>query len=742
MATLGAFLALFAVVFRLMFSAAASSFLYNGLADLAVFLALVFLLLATARVGARPLRVNLASGAIFLFALSFFIAARSSYYPRAGVSEVMNLAAGACLFLVVSNALFSRRSAPRAALVLVSAGVVVAAVAAYQYLWELPRILEEVRGRTPPFTLESPVGITIDEKNFADFVTRIESREIFSTFLTSNVLAGFLALAIPVTLGLMFGVLASRITRRRKIAFGLVLGGLAVLQLALLPLTKSKGGLAAAAAAVAAFVVVVLYRALPRKAFVALVCAAVMGGAVLVWVAAPRADRFLNEAKTSLGIRLGYWRATARVIRETPLEGTGPGNFDKFYVKHKAMDEREVKNPHNAPLYVCAQGGVFSLVFFLAFWVLVFAGKNGDANHFSPKAPKGAGVCAGSGREESLASPFFPSRQGAAIAALPAAALVYSALVYGEGGLTMQGDLLLCLVVLAGAVLGAFLIWLFWAATDEADEGFVRAGLYCGVAGFLASSMIDVTLSDAGATTAVLFAAAAVAPRGKSAALTRAPWQALAGAALVAVGVFVFMAKVFLPFWQSEMLVQSAGAYLRSATLASREGRPAGPFLTAAAGAAREALKVDPGNAEIPALLGNVYEAATSPGNPSSKNFALAKGFYSRAVDLDCLHRGALEGLARLYSRAGPKHLTKALEVNMKLVGLYPNSSRYHVMTARTLEKLGVHFEAVSHYRLALSIDERIEQHGIQLTEAEKAEIEEAIKRNEAALGNAARPRD
>ncbi len=705
LATAGAFLALFALGFRLMFSASASSFLHSALADLTVFLSLLFVLFSCVRTG-RPLRVNLAAAALLFFALSYFIAARRSYYPRAGVRDVMDIVAAACLFLVVSGAFFSRREAARPALFLAAASVTTAAVALYQYLWELPRMLEEFRGRTPPFTITSPVSVTIDEKNYADFLTRIESMEIFSTFLTSNVLAGFLALSIPLALGLAAAALAGKIERRLKIGFAAVFGGMALLQLALLPLTKSRGGLAAAGVAVGAFAMVLVWRFLGRKVFAAGAGALVLAAGFGVLVVMPKAKQTLAEARTSFDIRLGYWRTTARVIEESPLEGTGPGNFDKFYVKHKGVGEREVKNPHNALLMIWAQAGVFSLLFLVAFWVLVFAGPRREDD---PGAPPGRAV---------------------AVWALPAAALVYAALLYSEGGLTLAGDLRLCMVVLAGSIVGAIVIRLFWSTAEDLDEGLVRAGVYSGVIGLLLSSMVDMTLSDAGATAAAVFAAAAVSPRGKTANLAKSLRQALVVAAAVAVGVFVFASKVFLPFWQSEMLTGSATAYLKSGDL------------TSAAASAREALKVDPSNSEILTLLGNTHEAAIDPEAVPGGNFNLAEGLYLEAAELDCLNRAALEGLARMYFRAGPKYMSKALEIDIRLLAIYPNNSRYHVIIARTLEKLGNSFEAARHYRQALAIDERVEQHGIQLSEQEKAAIHQAIARNEAALSPGRRQRE
>jgi len=694
LAAVASLLVFLAVAFRMAFSSGAAGFLHEALADLMVFLAVAVALASLLRPCACSLRVNLAAGALLLFGLVFFLSGRASYYPRPGLLPVMNTAALGCLFLVASGLVIRRGGAASAAVFMVGLVVMTAAAGLYQY-WELPRMLATLRTQTPPLRIGHAL---IDEKNFADFLTRVESREIFSTFLSSNVYAGFLALSLPITLGLALGLARGASSRRFKVTSAALLAALAALEAVLLVLTKSKGGLAAAAAGVVIFAGIALYRLVSKRAFLAAVCAAAVVAAGAGFLAAGRLGQFADEARTSLDVRLGYWRATARVIKKNFLEGVGPGNFETFYFQEKEAGEREVRNPHNAVLMVLAEGGLFSLVFFAGFWVLVFVGPREEPSGRTGPAPV------------------------AAAAALPAAVLLEMGLVRMKGGLTAELDLYPMLALLGGSLVGAVVVACFLRAL-AADERLVRAGLAAGICAFGLSCMVDVTFSDPGAATAAIFAAAALAPRGKAVDLVPATARTFAVTALVMVGLAAYVGWVFLPFTQSEAALEAARYDLAAGDI-DRARRNA-----------EAALEVDPGNADVLVLLGNIHEAEIRPGRSTAAAFSKAERYYNAALSTDCWHRGALEGLFRMYTGAGGDYITDAAAVVERLLSAYPTSSRYHLMAARLYERIGRTRDALSHYRTALYIDDRTQQHGIELSDEEREEIVGALARLSAAAG-------
>src|SRR5690606_19606381 len=70
----------------------------------------------------------------------------------------------------------------------------------------------------------------------------------------------------------------------------------------------------------------------------------------------------ITEAPKSLQYRLEYWTATLAALRESPILGTGPGNFRQAYLAHKLPgSSEEVLDPHNLFLDVWAGGGLIGL---------------------------------------------------------------------------------------------------------------------------------------------------------------------------------------------------------------------------------------------------------------------------------------------------------------------------------------------------------------------------------------------
>lgn len=682
-------LTLCAVAYRAMFSASLAGFFGNGLADLVVFAAVALYLVSLLRSGAPPLKVNLAAGAFLLFALAYLITAKTSYYPRAAVDALMNLVALACLFVLVSGCLFSQQDAPWAASYIVALLALPLAIGSFQYVYEFPQMLKE------GLNLPGWVGhVYVDSRSAADFMTRIQTMRVFATFFTPNVFAGYLVLMIPVTLGLGAAILRGAASRRGKAAAAAASAALALAQSVLLVLTKSKAGVAAAALAMVILVLLVLYRLISRRAFVVVLASLLVAGSIGALLFLSQARQFYNEALTSLEVRMGYWRTAWRIIRADPFSGIGPGNFGETYVAYKDIGEREVRDPHNAYLLTWVEGGFFSLLFFASFWVLVFAAPGEKA------------------------SPGRSPPASAAVLAVLAALALYLVLQADLSG----PDLELTAAVVAGTVVCLFLLLLFLPASLSADAPLARAGLAAGVAGFMIHCATDVDFSDAGAATAVIFAAAALSPRGKAAVLAagRPPAAVLALSACLAL--LLFVGRTYIRYSQAEFALEEARVRLM-------EGNG-----MAAADRGRTAAALDPSNTAPVMFLAELYARSVPPGKPGSSNFIVAETFYRKALELNLRHWPAHDGLARLYETAGPDFTDKALSEYAALVAMYPVNSRYRLRAARLLEKSRYYFDALEHYRRARDIDDETLEHGQQLESAEKAEIKEAIERLKALL--------
>lgn len=79
----------------------------------------------------------------------------------------------------------------------------------------------------------------------------------------------------------------------------------------------------------------------------------------------------LTESSKSLRYRLEWWSATWDLIKESPVWGTGPGNFREHYLRFKLPgSSEEIADPHNLFLDVWANAGIIALIGLLIILIL------------------------------------------------------------------------------------------------------------------------------------------------------------------------------------------------------------------------------------------------------------------------------------------------------------------------------------------------------------------------------------
>ncbi len=179
-----------------------------------------------------------------------------------------------------------------------------------------------------------------------------------------------LVLAVPLSLSL--AVLTDRLRRCAWLAAGLAL-------LAGIYLTQSRGALLAVLAAVVAWALLAgrsarrVLLAAPLLLAVALVVPGV--GSRLQTLSTLEASS-VTARDPSLEGRLAAQRVALRIVREYPLLGVGPGNFEEVepaYLRQLGLST-SVLAPHNEYLEAAAEGGVIgasSLLLFLGMGVFV-----------------------------------------------------------------------------------------------------------------------------------------------------------------------------------------------------------------------------------------------------------------------------------------------------------------------------------------------------------------------------------
>ena len=93
----------------------------------------------------------------------------------------------------------------------------------------------------------------------------------------------------------------------------------------------------------------------------------------------------VDDARTSTGERIDFWRKSIRFIADAPVIGHGTGTIRDLY-RHLAVGEGEktisslaTANPHNQVLAVAIQLGIVGVVVLIALWVahlLLFRGES------------------------------------------------------------------------------------------------------------------------------------------------------------------------------------------------------------------------------------------------------------------------------------------------------------------------------------------------------------------------------
>ncbi|MFQ5730939.1 MAG: O-antigen ligase family protein [Planctomycetaceae bacterium] len=219
-------------------------------------------------------------------------------------------------------------------------------------------------------------GIRSDPAARKQWKDRLESTEPFGTFALANTFAGLLAAMLFPALTFLWRASRDR-WRWVGIAATAVAAGAIVWCLVL---TKSRT--AWVGFAVGGVVWWGLGRAGGRfrRKWVAwaLGGAAVVGAGIAAVALTGGLDAaVVSEAPKSLRYRAQYWTGSAAVLRESPLLGTGPGNFRQHYLKYKSPESsEEIRDPHNLFLDVWCNGGLPALAGLLL-WIVVAVVRGG-----------------------------------------------------------------------------------------------------------------------------------------------------------------------------------------------------------------------------------------------------------------------------------------------------------------------------------------------------------------------------
>jgi O-antigen ligase len=200
----------------------------------------------------------------------------------------------------------------------------------------------------------------------------------FGPFVNKNHFAGWMLMALPLTLGLLCGVIARGMGRVKPTVrdrllwlssqeanrLVLLAGASAVMTLALV-MTMSRSGMCAAMLALALTGVVAVRRLVTTTrrtiltaylVFVVILVTAWVGVETII-------GRFASTDWSQLNGRRGAWADAAAIFRKFPLTGTGLDTYGVatlFYQEHDLA--RHYAEAHNDYLQLAAEGGLLLIV--------------------------------------------------------------------------------------------------------------------------------------------------------------------------------------------------------------------------------------------------------------------------------------------------------------------------------------------------------------------------------------------
>lgn len=166
-----------------------------------------------------------------------------------------------------------------------------------------------------------------------------------ATMINSNIFAGYLILIIPV----LFFLARDFWKKNNSVKTAIYL--IIILCVLCLFLTKSAGAIFALITAI----FICKYR---LKGFIFILSAGILAGILFKY----RDPEIIN--------RYYWWMTAFEVIRDFPIFGVGPGNFEFVYTKYRIADLSSLF-AHNYYLQLCSETGIIGILLFLGALIII-----------------------------------------------------------------------------------------------------------------------------------------------------------------------------------------------------------------------------------------------------------------------------------------------------------------------------------------------------------------------------------
>jgi len=281
--------------------------------------------------------------AVLAFVLYAFLRCQSAELEYIARQNLLCVVLYGTLFFVIVNNLNRRESATLVAVVLIAVAVGESLFAFYQFTTHYPMV----------WAVLKPAG----------YVTRGSG-----TYVNPNNFAGFVEMVLP--LALTYTVLG-RFSATKKV----LLGYSALVMMAGVVVSQSRGGLTAMGVTLAVLCVALLFQQDYWRRGALAIAALALVGAVLMQQFGKVESRFSGSLVDEGDARVFYWNAAERVYHEHLAWGAGPGSFRYLYpMSANIYAQLNPLTAHNEYLTTLCEWGLTGFAIVIVALGLVFAG--------------------------------------------------------------------------------------------------------------------------------------------------------------------------------------------------------------------------------------------------------------------------------------------------------------------------------------------------------------------------------
>jgi len=650
----------------------------------------------------RPTGMEIGLG---IFCAAAIIAGSVAADKRLAITDVAVFLAPPLMAVLLVQILDSQQKIKLVLVVIASLGAVSAYQCAEQFFVSNQLTIEQYE--QAPETMLEPMGIEPDTFPQFLFEHRLYSRGVRGFFTTRNSAGSFALMALFAAMALFAGKLRDRKSDPSGAMYLFACGGIAVIILLSLALTRSKGALIGLLFAAAVFVAVRMFGNRLKAHRKAILIACVLLCIVGVWLVASYGLKHGRlPGGGSMLVRWQYWHASAKMYADNPLTGVGGGNFGHFYPHYKPAAALEsVADPHNFPLSILTQYGPLGLVGFLAM-IFIPLWRTISPNATEPSA------------ETRRHRPAFRTLATAFLVAVSALLLLIRPMLMGRAGGETFDVIMYLIVTVYVAPVAVFILGFILLAgplrkqrqtKDEMLNANTTAILACAVLAVALHNLIDFAIFEPGvltafwATIACLVAMNSQTNPRPQIVLKSAPFSRA-----VAVGAALAISAAYLSY----VLVPVARA--TAATRRANQAISTGQFEYARQLLERGA-RDDPLSATTLAFSGRLYLHRVGLIPQEDHDLLLrAAECLQGAIERNGAAFKNFERLTQVYGllaetstgQEKAEWLGKALDTASQAVKLYPGCGRLHFRLARIAEQADKTDVALEHYSRSIEIED------------------------------------